>query len=350
MDNGERLLKFGKSDFNKSALEAELNNPNLDVISFSYPQKPAAWQDVNDFLGRHPNRLTIGLWFDNDRFFEGKPTWEDLSFLGGMTHLKKLEIFDPPIQSIADVFACTGLESLMVHEHNTTQILSLKGVSALKSLTNLAMHNRCDHFREIGELVQLTSLATWYQKKDIQTLEKLVNLESLYLHSAQSRRDANFLLPMTRLRDLHIWGDFLKSFDLVPKAGKLESLAISRCYRLDNLDFVLEIPTLETLSLYQVSKIKSLPDLSQLPNLKHLSLTQMKRLRGLSGLQNVTTLETLEVSELHIDDLEFWKELVRRNPNIRKVTVESEDWDNWVEWLKEMKANGIETMAIPGQG
>lgn len=325
-------------------IEKQINNSELNYISVNTSLSEHHWDLINQLICRHKNTLTLSLLFKDERMLANEPTWKNLEFLSGLTHLKRLDIFDPFVSNITKVFECLNLEKFSLQETNKEVTLSIKGISKLKKLKSLSLQTSVNDFGEVNDLIQLEELATFKQKKDFD-ISGLRNLTWLYLYSSKSQKSDEFLLDFPNLKTLHLYGDFLSNFKFICELKKLTELTVSKNKIIQDFCFLKEIKQLEILEFWQVSQINIFPDLSSL-ELKVLKLSQMKRLTDISNILFLKSLEVIEIDNIPEVEYSFWIELLDELTNLKKFRVEFDNIEEWKSLVKETNKRGIDTYTV----
>jgi hypothetical protein len=338
------LFSIEKDNLSSLDIEEQLNNSTLQYVTLKTNLSGQHWGLINELIGRHKNQLTLSLSFENERMFANRPTWDNLEFLSDLSNLKQLEIFDPYIANIENVFECLNLEKFILREVNKEVTISIKGISKLNKLKLLSLQTSVEDFTEVNELDQLEVLETCKQKKDF-NISGLTNLTDLYLNSSKSQKSDEFLLQFPKLKKLHLYGDFLCNFKFIKGLNQLNQLTISKNKAIQDIKFLMELKQLEVLEFWQVSQINNLPDLSNL-TLKVLKLSQMKRLNDISNIVLLKSLEEIEIDTIPEVEYYFWIKLLDELPNLKKFRAVFDNLEEWKSLVKETHKRGIDTHAL----
>ncbi len=338
------LFSIEKDNLSSFDIDEQLNNSTLQYVSVKTSLSEKHWSLINELISRHKNQLTLSLSFDNERMFVSRPTWDNLEFLSGLPKLKQLEIFDPYIANIENVFECLNLEKFSLRKVNKEMTISIRGISKLNKLKFLSLQTSVVDFEEVNKLVQLEELESWKQKMDF-NISGLTNLTCLYLNSSKSQKSDEFLLHFPKLKTLHLYGDFLSNFKFINGLKQLNQLTISKNKAIQDIEFIKELQQLEVLEFWQVSQISILPDLSNLM-LKVLKLSQMKRLNDISNIVLLKSLEEIEIDSISEVEYSIWIKLLNELPNLKKFRAEFDNIEEWKSLVKETHKRGIDTYAV----
>lgn len=150
------------------------------------------------------------------------------------------------------VFDCTNLEELTLHDPSKEQV------------------------QAIGKLTQLKRLrVTFFRAKDINFIGDLLNLEELVLEYVSGFSDLTPLLKLNKLRSLHLENlRRVTNFDGLSGLESLQYLYISGTVDwnqpIENFEFVKGLPNLEVFSLGFIINKTEYPALLPLLHLKKL--------------------------------------------------------------------------------
>jgi hypothetical protein len=150
------------------------------------------------------------------RIFQGHETEAGLRHLARLPNLKSVELLRSPVNSIAPLTACTGLESLWVSTEDGT--LTDEGTEGLERLTNL--HNlqlfgglgtlRDSTIRRLAPLKRLRVLELYIgelEENSLAAVARHTKLESLRLEGPVGDDDLRHFAGLTNLTFLSINGN-----------------------------------------------------------------------------------------------------------------------------------------------
>ncbi|CAI0445283.1 unnamed protein product [Linum tenue] len=233
-----------------------------------------------------------------------------------LTSLESLSYLSGSIPSIPrHIFAVLSFDELnLIYEKYSGPLSELPSIANLRNLTQLTlMHIGVVEIRGLGELRALKTMeiSNFPNLKNLKGLENLLLLTTMSVGSCTVLQRLPSLANLMKLKDLEVCQcPNLVQIQGIGEIGEsLSRLTINSCYRLANLDGLLQLlGGLEDLTLNQQSfGGKPSPDLSGLINLKRLSILYSPHLTELTGLERLVSLELLSLegctSIRHLPDM-----------------------------------------------
>lgn len=179
--------------------------------------------------------------------------------------------------------------------------------------------------------------------EDISELEKLKNLEVIYIYSYDDLKSFNVLGELSNLKSITIDSGRLYSIDFVEKLDKLETLVIESCelktieplrnkqglkslkigvcYTIQDFDVIETLPDLEELNLEGLY-VKDSINWENLKNLKSLYLNNAGSTNVITALSGYEQLENLYLTNLDEDIVENIAVIGRLN-NLKSLTLKN---------------------------
>jgi hypothetical protein len=146
-----------------------------------------------------------------------------------------------------------------------------------KVARKLILHKRCNEadLEKLYKAKDFSEIAIWN-----------IKVESLA-----------FLLPMTKLKHLELYGCSIADYSDLQKIRSLQSLFLNGVNNTD-LAFIGKLPALRELSLLYLRSISALPNLSNCKKLSSITLWNCKQLRDIASLRSISSLKALNVVDI----------------------------------------------------
>ena len=195
-------------------------------------------------------------------------TSDQMTYLSGLTALKRLNLGDNEISDFSDLLNLTSLEMLgLAGNGGITDITGLSSLSNLKRL-----------------ILRRTSI------KDIEEISQLTSLETLHLQDNISMSDITPLAGLVKLKELNLSGNEISDVSALRDLVNLEALYVSAKF-------------------VNTNKISDVSALSGLIKLKHLSLGSHS-ISDVAPLYGLVNLISLDLKDNSIADVSPLRELV----------------------------------------
>jgi Leucine-rich repeat (LRR) protein len=206
------------------------------------------------------------------RVYGNSEDFKDLSFLQFLPNLKRFGIDEYHLQSLDPLSYLSNLEELSIGEIKSAKISYLP-IKKLKHLKKLYINGT---------------------KRDMDSISEISQLEILHLRSV-NLDSLEVLLPLLKLKELHIILGGIRNFTLLPKIGRIDTLELCWITELleDNLKPITNMPHLKKLTLDRLPHVKSIKWLKNAKKLNDLSLVELKGLESLKGVEEIDGLEKI---------------------------------------------------------
>jgi hypothetical protein len=148
----------------------------------------------------------------------------------------------------------------------------------------------------ISKFTELKTLSLEKQKRDIEVISDLRDLEGLSLRSI-TMPDLSFIGNTQSLKSLRLALGGTKNLDSLPDFKILEKLDLWAINKISNIDSIADCPSLNKIELDQLSNVELVKSFKNLVNLKSLKLCRMKRLQSLQWLADAPNLKKFSLTE-----------------------------------------------------
>ncbi|MBQ4863921.1 hypothetical protein J8L98_19730 [Pseudoalteromonas sp. MMG013] len=226
----------------------------------------------------------------------------DLTFIGAMTDLEKLELnarYSRPDFDIALLANLTKLNELVITNYT---LVSPEKLANLTQLTSLILNhtdlNSISFVKSMSELLRL-DVRNNSELNDIDWLEFTPKIEYLNIERIGSINNLSVISQLPNLSELALSASTHYSMHLdatiLQNSALLKKLTVET-NTIKNIEAIEKVVALEELDLY-ARTLDTLPSLGALPNLKNVSIrTGNSDLTDISQLSQNTSLESLELS------------------------------------------------------
>lgn len=184
--------------------------------------------------------------------YSGVDSTELLKYIPNKDKVKKLVIYDCPIENLEEIKEFNNIEILELHECNELKdILSINNFPKLSELTL----DTCEGLTH-GRYTFFDSNPYEYEYEDtvfvdgISTINELTNLHYLEIRNCPDIRDLPDMSNLTQLEELEIMScDDFMDITHISDLVNLKKLRISDCKKLNNLIPITQLYNLDVLSL-----------------------------------------------------------------------------------------------------
>lgn len=199
--------------------------------------------------------------------------------------------------------------SLGVFDLQQKDILHALPLKSLKTLTLEETNTKALDLAPLAEAHDLRQLRLFGQKKNIEVIGGLAQLEEFVFNPAKGK-SLEYLNGMTNLQTLKLILGGCENFNEV-KLGKLKDLAVTQVRGLSTLGDLTRFSLLERLLVQDQIQLQSVAFTSQISNLRHIWFNNCKILDALPGLNTLPKLTSLSAYQtaLSIDMLTMPKSL-----------------------------------------
>lgn len=284
-------------------IESQLKNGDQVIIQFSdSSHSNKTLSKLNELCLKFDENFII-------RFYGHYTETFDCNVVHKIPNVKALDI--DCIIKAENIEEITKLERLKrltlgIYELKNTEILDSKN---LKKLTHLILgetKTKAFNLKYLKEYKDLTFLIICKHTKNINSIEKLNNLEHLGLNSI-SKIKLDFINSLHKLKTLNFVLGGRENLDEI-KENNIEELNIIRVRSFNSLKNIDKFKSLKTLLIEDQIKMEALDFDKPNPNLTELKIINCKTFKKLSGINNLNSLKHLRIYKTLIDFDSFIKQ------------------------------------------
>ncbi|QQP81285.1 hypothetical protein JI729_08045 [Bacillus sp. TK-2] len=250
----------------------------MNPLQISIKKKPQNFLVMDGTVQIHENRLDEYVNFINTNNFTGvyindlRYSLHHINFLERCPQIESLHISSTYITDYSALYKLKNLKSLSLEEPQVPLNLT-----ELESFTNLEeLHIQCNkNIKGFESCPNLKELYIWKYKPKQKNLEELISLQKIEKLSITQGNISSLKGCRSFPKLKHLELNYLRHLEHIDEiennASTLKHIEFDHCSKLKNHEYLRYLTELETLILSSCGNIRNLQFIKELPKLKHLS-------------------------------------------------------------------------------
>ena len=274
----------------KNFIESEVELGNNVIVQFdeiTYTDEMLF--DLNGLASELDNNLQIRFYGHSNKIFDCKTLLK-------VNNVKSLSInCFKKVKNLNRLSELKSLEKLIVGIDDFKEIEILNSDN-LKSIVELSLGDTKNlNLEYLKEYKKLNWLGISGQFKNLESIGKIENLETLYLSSISKKEPLDFVNQLKKLKNLHISLGSRENIDEI-NGEQLETLKLLWIKNLQSFNNISRFKNLKYLQVENQRNIETIKFDSEMKSLSRLGIINCKGLIKLEGLEHLKVLKTLVIT------------------------------------------------------